>query len=99
MPNAVVFVSFQLKKGVSVPDFVRTAEKLNYEYMAKQKGYLSWKQLVDGQTWVDLITFETMDDAQKVALPYGVNDFAEKFCSFIELGSCKSRLFSVERNY
>lgn len=99
MSNAVFFVSFKLKKGVSVPDFLLAAEKLNNEYMSKQKGYISWKQLVDGETWADFITFETMDDAQKVAEPCGTNDLAEKFYSFINLNSCKSHLFSVERSY
>ena len=37
MPNAVFFVSFKLKKGASVPDFLLAAEKLNNEYMSKWK--------------------------------------------------------------
>jgi hypothetical protein len=99
MSNAVFFVSFKLKKGASVPDFLLATERLNNEYMAKQKGYISWKQLVDGDTWADFITFETMDDAKKVAEPSNTNDLADKFYSFINLNSCKTHLFSVKKSY
>jgi hypothetical protein len=99
MSNAVFYVSFKLKKEASVPDFLRAAEKLNDEYMSKQKGYISWQQLVDGETWADIVNFETMEDAKRVANPSGENDLAEKFYSFINLSTCKVHLFSVERNY
>jgi len=99
MPNAVYFVSFKLKKGASVQDFLLAAEKLNNEYMSKQKGYISWQQFVDGETWADMITFETMDDAKRVSNPSGTNDLAEKFYSFINLNSCKAHLFTVEKSY
>ena len=56
MSNAVFYVEYKLKKGASVPDFLLTAENLNSEYMSKQKGYISWQQLVDGDTWADALT-------------------------------------------
>lgn len=99
MTNAIYFVSFKLKKEASVPDFLLAAEKLNNEYMSKQKGYISWKQLLDGDTWADIITFETMDDAKKINESSSPNDLAEKFYSFINLSSCKVHLFSIERSY
>ena len=64
MANAVFFCSYNLKKGASVPEFLRASERLNTEYISKQKGYASWKQLVDGDLWVDLLAFETMEDAK-----------------------------------
>jgi hypothetical protein len=99
MSNAAYFVSYKLKKGASVPDFLLAAEKLNNEYMSKQKGYISWKQLLEGEMWVDLLTFETMEDAKKISSPSGKNALAENFYSFINLNSCKSHLFSVEKSY
>ena len=99
MSNAVYYVSYNLKKGASVSDFLLASEKLNDEYMSKQKGYISWKQLLDGEMWVDLLTFETMEDAKRVSNPSGANDLATKFYSFINLNSCKVHLFSVERSY
>ena len=99
MPNAVYFVSYKLKKGASVPDFLSAAEALNNGYICKQKGYISWKQGVDGDTWADLCTFETMEDAQRVANPTEPNELAEKFYSFLNLNSCRAHLFSIERSY
>ena len=33
MSNAVIFITFNLVEGASVPDFLLAAEKLNNEYM------------------------------------------------------------------
>ena len=99
MSNAVFFVSYKLKKGASVQDFLLASEKLNDGYMSTQKGYISWKQLVDGETWADFLTFETMADAKSVEEAGEPNELAEKFYSFINLNSCKTHFFSVERSY
>jgi len=100
MPNAVFFCSFKLNKGVSVPDFLLAAEKLNDEYISKQKGYISWQQLVDGDAWADFLTFETMEDVKKFEADSGnARELAGNFYSFIDLNSCKVNYFSVERSY
>ena len=99
MSNAVFYCAFKLKKGASVPDFLLAAENLNNRYISKQKGYISWKQLVEGEMWVDLLTWETMEDAQSVLNPSGTNAMAEEFYSFIDQESCKIHLFSVEKSY
>jgi hypothetical protein len=99
MPNAVLFISFKLVKGASVADFLLAAEKLNNEYMSKQKGYISWKQLNKDDTWVDLLTFETMEDAKRIAENETPNALAEKFYSFINLPSCKVHFYTVEKSY
>lgn len=100
MPNAVFYCSFKLKKGTSVPDFLLAAENLNNEYISKQEGYISWKQLVDGDTWADFITFETMADVKKFeADSENAGELSQKFYSFIDLNSCKVNYFTVERSY
>ena len=99
MHNAVFFVSYKLKKGASVSDFLLASKQLNDLYMSKQKGYIEWKQLVDGETWADFLVFETMDDAKAVEQASQPNELAEKFYSFINLNSCKTHFFSVERSY
>jgi len=103
MPNAgyaVYYVSYKLKKNASIQDFLLAAEMLNNEYISKQQGYVSWKQLVDGETWADFATFETMDDLKNfIEKSRTPNDVAKKFYSFINLMSCKSHYFSVERSY
>ena len=100
MSGAVYFVSFKLKKQASVPDFLAAAQRLNDGFISKQKGYVSWRQAVDGQTWADFLTFETMDDAKNFLKEAGNSgELAQDFYSFINLPSCKSHLFEVERSY
>ena len=94
MSNAVFYCAFKLKNDVSVPDFLQTAEKLNNEYISKQKGYISWTQLIDGDTWVDFVTFETMDDVKAFEANSGnAGELAMQFFSFIDLSTCKINYF------
>ena len=96
MSKVVFFNSYKLKKGVSISEFLVAVEKLNSNYISKQKGFVSFKLLVDGETWADSTTFETMEDAKNFAEANEPNEFAEAFYSFLNFNSCKSNLFSVE---
>ena len=99
MSKVIFFNTYRLNKGVSVPDFLLAAEKLNNDYISKQNGYISFDLLVDGETWADSTTFETMADAKKFAESEEPNELAEEFYTFIDLNSCKSNFFSVEKSY
>ncbi len=99
MSKAIFYVSFKLKKDASIPDFLEATKNLNDEFMSKEKGYISWQQVHEGDTWADIITFETMEDAHRVANPKESNDLANKFYSYINLNSCKAHLFLVEKEY
>ena len=98
MSNAIYYVSYKLKKQASVPDFLAAAEKLNNEFISKQKGYISWQQLIDNNVWADVLTFETMDDLNNFKkLSEKPSETAKKFYSFINPFGCKVHIFSVER--
>ena len=100
MSNAVFFCSFKLMKDASVPDFLSAAEKLNNEYISKQKGYISWQQLNDGDTWADYLTFDSMENVKAFEKnAENAGELAMNFYSFIDLPSCKVNYFSVERSY
>lgn len=100
MANAVFYCVFKLKKGASVPGFLLAAEKLNNEFISKQKGYISWKQLVDGDTWADFITFETMEDVKQFEANSGNSgQLAKDFYSFLNCNSCKVNYFTIEKEY
>jgi len=101
MPNAIFHCTFKLKKSADVQAFLQAAKTLNDEYISKQPGYVSWQQLRDGDTWLDLLTFDSMENVKgfeerSAANP---NDFAMAFYSFINMMSCKVRYYSVERSY
>lgn len=100
MSNAIYYVSYKLKKGKSVQDFLLAAEKLNNEILSKQKGYVSYKQLFDGKTWADVCTFETMEDLENfITASSTPNEISKKFYSFINFFTCKEHRFSVEKSY
>ena len=99
MSNVNFFNSYKLKKSVSIPDFLLAVENLNKEYISQQKGYVSFELLVDGDTWADSTIFETMEDAKNFAEACEPNEWAEKFYSFLNLNSCRSHFFSIEKSY
>lgn len=97
---AVFYCSFKLKEGASVPDFLKAAEDLNNGHISKQKGYVSWQQLADGDTWADFCTFETMEDVKTFEANSATpGELAQKFYSFINFNTLKHHYFSVERHY
>jgi len=100
MANAIYSCVFKLKKGVSTADYLAAAQKLNDEYISKQKGYISWQQCQDEEkgTWADFITFETIEDAQLFLKNSETPDeHALAFYACINLPSCRSNLFAVEK--
>ena len=100
MQGAVFHCSFHLKEGASVEGFLQAAEKLNNEYISKQKGCVSWQQLNNGDTWLDILTFETMEDVKAFeANPAGGGELAGNFYSFINPSSIKLSYFTIERSY
>ena len=99
MKNAVWFISYKLKKGADEAEFLSASEKLGKEYISKQKGYISWQQIKDGDTWADLATWETMEDAKNFENSGGGGALAEKFYSFINFRSIKSQFFTVEKKH
>ena len=99
MSNVILFISYKLVKGASEEEFLLASEKLNNEYMSKQKGYISWKQLKEDDTWVDMVTFETMDDAKSVEQNNNPNELALNFYSFINLPTCRVNFYTIEKSY
>ena len=97
MSNAVWFISFKLKEGVSEEDFLCASEKCHNEVLSKQKGFISWEVLRDGDTWVDLVKWETIEDAKNGETAGASNPAAHEFYSFINMPSCKTRLFTLEK--
>jgi len=65
MSKAVHLNIYKLKKKVSTEDFLLAVEKLVSEEISKKKGFISFRLMLDGDTWVDEATFETMEDLKK----------------------------------
>ncbi|QNU66240.1 hypothetical protein EHE19_015340 [Ruminiclostridium herbifermentans] len=99
MPNVVEFTPFKLQNGVSVSDFLLASDKLQTEFIAKQKGYISRKLIFDGEKWADLVIWETMDDAKNAAAAWEKNAAADEYMTFIDEKSCTLTHFTVEKSY
>ena len=100
MSNAVWFISYKLVEGASVPDFLNASEKCNNEVLSKKKGFISWKVLADADTWVDLVIWETMEDAINAESDDGVpNPIAQEFYSFIAHDTLTMQAYTVEKSY
>ena len=97
MPNAVEFVSFNLRKGKSVSDFLLVSDKFNREFLSRQKGYLSRKLLVDGKKWADCVLWETVEDVQNAYKVASEDTVACEYVSFM-IG-ISGRIYSTEKEY
>jgi len=98
--NAVWFISYKLKKDASESDFLLASEVCHNEVLSKKKGFISWQVLRNGDTWVDLCTWETMEDAVNAETDDGApNPIAQKFYSFINFNSLSHKVYSVEKKY
>ena len=97
MSNVVEYASFKLKEGVSVPDFLLASDKMNDEFLSPRNGYIYRKLLVDGDMWVDLVLWETMDDAQNAANAFGENEVGREYISFIDM--IDFHHFTIEKSY
>lgn len=99
MSNAIWFISFHLKKNVAVEDFLLASKKCHDEVLSKQKGFISWDVLRDGDTWVDLVKWETVEDAKNGETAGAKNPAAREFYSFINMNTCKLQLYTVEKSH
>ena len=99
MSNAVWFITYKLKENVSVEDFLLASEKCNNEVLSRQKGFISWEVLRDGDMWVDLIKWETMADAVNGETAGSDHPVAHEFYSFINMDSCKLHAYSIEKSH
>ena len=99
MSNTVWFISYKLVEGVSTQDFLLASKKVHNEILSKQKGFISWKVLREGDTWVDLVIWETADDAKNAETAGETNPIAHEYYAYMDMDSCKNQIYSVEENY
>lgn len=99
MGTAKWIFSFKLKKGVTQEDFISATQQLHDEVVSKAKGFLCWEQYVQGEVWTDLVTWETIEDANN-ALEVGQgNAIAEKFYGMLQMHTCRSLVTSLVHRY
>jgi len=94
----VYFNAYKLRKGASVPDFKAAVKRLVEENFAKRQGFISFKLLAEGDGWADCSEWETMGDynAFLEAAQSNPTETALAFYAFLNMNSCKSRVYTVE---
>ena len=97
MSNAVEFVSFNLRKGKPVSEFLLVSDKFNREFLSRQKGYISRKLLVDDKKWADYVLWETVEDVQNAYIAANEDAVACEYVSFM-IG-ISGRIYSIEKTY
>ncbi|WP_291527993.1 hypothetical protein [Bacteroides sp. UBA939] len=97
--NAIWFISYKLKTDVSVEDFLIASEKCHNEVLSQQKGFISWEVLRAGDTWVDLVKWETAEDAKNGETAGAGNPASYEFYSFIDMDTCNVQLYTVEKSH
>lgn len=97
--KAIWIISYKLKENVSVDAFLSASAKCNQEVLSKQKGFISWEVLRDGDTWVDLVKWETAEDAKNGETAGAGNPASKEFYSFINMQSCKLKCYSLEKTH
>ena len=97
MPEAIWFISYKLKKSTSVEEFLLASKKCHDEVLSKQAGFISWEVLRDGDTRVDFVKWETVEDTKNGETAGANNPASHEFYSFINMNTCKTQLYFVEK--
>ena len=101
MENAVFLNVYKLKKGANVEDFKAAAKRLVEDEISKARGFISSTLMVDGDTWVDTIVFETKEDMELFeATAKKPSELAKEFYSYINFmakGNTMKRLSVVSQ--
>ncbi len=99
MSKAIWNFSFKLKKGTSQEDFLAATKKLHDEIISKAKGFLSWEQYLQGDTWTDLVVWETLEDANNGTAVAEGSELAKHFYSMIQMNTCRALISSFVKKY
>ena len=100
MSKAIWFISYKLKKDASTEDFLLAQKECHDQVLSKKKGFISWQALSQGDTWVDLVTWETMEDAIAAENDGSAPEpAAAKFYSFLNFNSMKMQAYTIEKDY
>ena len=103
MSNVIELVLFKLKEGVSEEQFLKASDEVNTSFLSLQKGYINRKLAKNEDAWMDIVLWETMDDAMnaaKLVINFtDDNSTAKLFFESIEQSSCEIKHLNVVKSY
>jgi heme-degrading monooxygenase HmoA len=95
----VVYLNtYKLRNGASVSDFKETVKLLIEKDFTKRQGFISFKLLAEDDGFADYSEWKTMEDynAFLEAAQSNPSETALAFYEFLNMNSCKSRVYTVE---
>ncbi len=99
MPKAVWNFSFKLKKNVTQDDFIEATRNLHDEVISKAKGFISWQQYLQGDTWTDFVLWETEEDAHNATTVGQGKAVTDQFYACIQMNTCKALISTLVKQY
>lgn len=99
MAKTAWIISFKLKKGISQEDFIAATQKLHDEVLSKAKGFISWQQYLQGDTWTDFVTWETLEDANNGTEVGNGTEEAKNFYAMLQMNTCRMLTSSFVKEY
>ena len=95
MAHVYIYHSYKLKEGKSEQEFLRVAEKFSNEPSLKTKGFVSWTLIKDGETWADILVYESMDDFENASKSIHKIPSVHELGSFFDIASITEHRFTV----
>lgn len=99
MSKAIWNFSYKLKKGVTQDDFIEATKKLHDEIISKAKGFISWEHYLQGDTWTDLVLWETLEDANNGTTAAEGSELSKNFYAMIQMNTCKALISEYIKKY
>lgn len=96
----VELAQFKAKDGISDAEVLTASQEAHEGFLAKQKGYVTRELLKskDGE-WVDIVHWETMEDAQAAMNAFMGHPSTKKFAEVIDPASIKMMHLEVVKKY
>lgn len=93
-------VQFKAKSGVSDDEVLAASQEGHNSFLAKQKGYVSRELAKSSEgEWVDIVHWETMEDAEADEKAFMEHPSTKKFVEMIDLSSMKMVRWEVIKKY
>lgn len=99
MSKAIWNFSFKLKKGVTQDDFIEATRKLHDEIISKANGFISWEQYLQGDTWTDLVIWETIEDANNATTVAEGSELSKNFYAMMQMNTCRALISTFVKKY
>ena len=93
-----MIISFKLKEGVAVDDFLTASDEIQKNYLSKRKGFIGRQLMINGDVWTDWVIWETMADANNSIEKSMENESGKKFTALVG-DVLEYQLYPLERAY